>query len=358
MTAHARLLQLRRSLAVVLSIRALLAGIAMAMSLFAVVRVFGLPSWSIALVVLLGLGASALLAAKLRALRSLSRVALWVEERTPSLRYALVTIADGVQSPTLEEQALGTPWWTEAQRAMLRSLIVPALAAASIVLLALWLPAVRGGAGGERTTGASKSAADAAKVADVLAVVHVAVIPPSYAAQPTANVDDPTSVEALVGSTITVSGKGDASRLTASADSAPRSIAQLGSGWSLALTMPARPAIVRLHSDAGRDRLIVLAPIIDAAPAITLLMPAHDTIVRPAMGSLALRAQLRDDIGLRDAAFELVVSSGSGENFIFRTTTVAHALLGGRTDGLLEARVSLDSLALQPGDILLRASQG
>ena len=356
MTAHARLLQLRRSLAVVLSIRALLAGIAMAMSLFAVVRVFGLPSWSIALVVLLGLGASALLAAKLRALRSLSRVALWVEERTPSLRYALVTIADGVQSPTLEEQALGTPWWTEAQRAMLRSLIVPALAAASIVLLALWLPAVRGGAGGERTTGASKSAADAAKVADVLAVVHVAVIPPSYAARPTANVDDPTSVEALVGSTITVSGKGDASRLTASADSAPRSIAQLGSGWSLALTMPARPAIVRLHSDAGRDRLIVLAPIIDAAPAITLLMPAHDTIVRRAMGSLALRAQLRDDIGLRDAAFELVVSSGSGENFTFRTTTVAHALLGGRTDGLLEARVSLDSLALQPGDILqLRA---
>jgi hypothetical protein len=102
--------------------------------------------------------------------------------------------------------------------------------------------------------------------------------------------------------------------------------------------------------------LIVLAPITDAAPAVTLLAPAHDTIVRRAVGSLVLRAQLRDDIGLRDAEFELVVSSGAGENFTFRTTTIGRAMLGGRADGSLEARVSLDSLALKPGDILqLRA---
>ena len=352
MTAHARLLHVRRSLAVVLSIRALLAGTAVGMSLFTLVRMIGLPSWCIALAVLLGLGACAFLAAKLSALRSLSRVALWVEERTPTLRYALVTIADGVQSPALEEQALGTPWWTEAQRAMLRSLLVPVLVAASLVGLVLWLPALLRGAAGERTAGASVSAADAAKVRDVLEMVRVAVIPPTYAGRQTVTVDDPTSVEALVGSTITVSGAGEASRLSASADSSPRSVAQRGSGWSLTLGMPARPTILRLHSDAGRNRLIVLAPVVDAAPSVTLLLPAHDTIVRRATGSLVLRAQLRDDIGLRDAAFELVVSSGSGENFIFRTTTVAHALLGGRADGALQARVSLDSLALKPGDIL------
>ena len=120
--------------------------------------------------------------------------------------------------------------------------------------------------------------------------------------------------------------------------------------------MPSRPALVRLHATSGRDRLIVLAPIVDAVPAVTLLAPARDTIVRRAVGSLQLRAQLRDDIGLRDAAFELVISSGQGENFTFRTATIRHTALAGRTEGSLETRLSLDSLALKPGDILqLRA---
>ncbi|MEO8623576.1 MAG: DUF4175 family protein [bacterium] len=356
MTAHARLVRLQRSLAIVISLRALLAGIAIGTGLFDVIRVFGLPSLSFIFVVLASVGGAALIAAKLRPLRSLSRVALWVEERTPTLRYALVTIADGVESPSLEAQALGTPWWDESQRAMLRSLALPLLVTTFVVALTLAVPIARPSAADQRIAAASNAAAEAAKVADVLAVVHVAVAPPSYAGRPTINVDDPTNVEALVGSAITVSGKGEASRLTASADSAPRSVAQRGSGWSLALTMPARPALVRLHSAAGRDRLIVLAPIADAAPAVTLVIPAHDTIVRRAVGSLALHAQLRDDIGLRDASFELVVSSGAGENFTFRTTTIGHAALGGRSDGTLDARVSLDSLALKPGDILqLRA---
>ena len=356
MTAHTRLLRLRRAMTVVLSMRALLIGIAIGMSLFALVLVFGLPSWSIALVVLVGFGTSAVLAARLPAVRSLSRVALWVEERTPTLRYALVTIADGTQSAALEKQAMVSPWWTPAHRTLLRTLIMPVLAVAFPVFLVFWLPAVQRRGAGDATSGASNSAREAETVVDVLATVHVTVIPPRYAGRATASLDDPTSVEALVGSSVTVSGFGSASRLAAFADSAPRSVAPRGSGWSLAITMPARPAIVRLHSDGRRDRLIVLAPIADAAPVVTLLVPARDTIVRRALGTLALRAQLRDDIGLRDAAFELVVSSGSGESFTFRTTTLARAQLGGQTDGVLEARVSLDSLALKPGDILqLRA---
>ena len=78
--------------------------------------------------------------------------------------------------------------------------------------------------------------------------------------------------------------------------------------------------------------------------------------MRRATGAYPLRAQVRDDIGLRDAAFELVVSSGTGENFTFRTTTLGRTAFARRTDGVLESRVSLDSLALKPGDILqLRA---
>ncbi len=352
MTALDRLIALRRSIALTLLARALLMALTAALVALAVGRLVGLREWSATLAFVAGLGALAFRANGLRGLRSLPRVALWVEERTPSLRYALVTVADGVQSAALEEQAVATPWWTDARRALVRSLVVPAIVAVMVSGFALWLPSFTHAGSGEQTIGAR----EAAKVVDVLAVVHVAVTPPAYANRLSTTIDDPTNIEALVGSAITVSGNGEAARLTASADSAPRSVAQRGAGWSLALTMPARPAIVRLHSDAGRDRLIVLAPVADAAPAVTLLLPARDTIMRRAIGVLALRAQLRDDVGLRDADFELVVSSGTGENFTFRTTVIGRTLLQGRAEGLLEGRVSLDSLKLEPGDILqLRA---
>ncbi|CAN5911856.1 hypothetical protein BH11GEM1_BH11GEM1_13160 [soil metagenome] len=355
MTAYAQLRSLQRSIMVVITIRALLSALAVTVCLLVVVQLFAVPRWAYGVALLAGVGAFVVVALRLPALRSLSRVALWVEERNPSLHYALVTVADGVQSPTLEAQALGTPWRIGAQQAVLRSLALPMLVAATAVAVALWLPTVYHAVARDGAT-AGGGAAAGERVSDVLATVRVVVSAPSYAGRAPTSLEDPTSVEALVGSTITVSGHGNASRLTAIADSSPRSVAQRGSGWSVALAMPARPAIVRLHSEAGRDRLIVLAPILDAVPVVTLLMPAHDTIVRRATGGYALRAQLRDDIGLRDAAFELVVSSGTGENFTFRTTTIARTALAGRTNGMLEARVSLDSLALKPGDILqLRA---
>lgn len=351
MTAYAHLRSLQRSIVVVIAIRAVLLALTIAVGLLTVVHVFALGRWAYGVALVAGVCAFAVVAWRLPALRSLTRVALWVEERNPSLRYALVTVADGVQSPSLEAQALGTPWRGRARKTVLHSLALPVLIAATTVATALWLPSTyrvtarKGAAVGGRT-GAGQ------KVSDVLATVHVVVSAPSYAGRATVSLDDPTSVEALVGSAVTVSGHGDPSRLTAIADSSPRSVAQRGSGWSVALVMPARPAIVRLHAAAGRDRLIVLAPILDAAPVVTLLVPAHDTIVRRATGTHELRAQLRDDIGLRDAAFELVLSSGTGENFTFRTTTIARTAFAGRTDGMLQARVSLDSLALQPGDIL------
>ena len=348
MTAHARLLRLQRSLALTLAARAVLIGSTVALVVLAIARLFASPVSSIALAVLAGVIVASVLLLKVRAVQSLSRVALWVEERTPSLRYALVTIADGVQSPSLDAQALGVPWWTDAQRALLRSLLVPTLVAATVAALSVWSPLAHGITGAD-IAASVRTGRTPANVADVLAVVHVAVAPPSYAGRPATTVDDPTSIEALVGSVITVSGLGDARLVTANADSSARSVAQRGNGWSVTLAMPARPAIVRLHSAAGRDRLIVLAPIVDAAPVVTLLIPAHDTIVRRATGIFPLHAQLRDDIGLRDASFELVVSSGSGENFTFRSTTIAHTTLGGRTETTLDARVSLDSLEAAAG---------
>jgi hypothetical protein len=235
-------------------------------------------------------------------------------------------------------------------------MLAPAVAALVVAGLFWWSPVLLRSVGADRAAERVAGVGAPAAIADVLATVHVAVVPPAYASRAATAADDPTSIDALVGSMVTVSGRGSASLVTANVDSTPRSVASRANGWSLAFAMPARPAIVRLHSAAGRDRLIVLAPVIDAAPVVTLLLPARDTIVRRAVGMLRLHAQARDDIGLRDASFELVISSGSGENFTFRSTTLARTTLGGRTESTLDARLSLDSLALKPGDILqLRA---
>ena len=166
--------------------------------------------------------------------------------------------------------------------------------------------------------------------------------------------DDPTSVDALVGSRIVVRGSGAASSVTGALDSSHVAATAREDHWSLAVAMPVRPALLRLRSTVrgGRERLIVLAPITDAPPAVTILSPARDTTVRTAVGSLELHAQLRDDIGLRDARFEIIVSSGQEETFTFRTAVLGRASLGGRREGELSARLSLDSLALKPGDIV------
>ena len=120
MTARDRLVDLRRSIALTLVARALMVGIAEALVALAIGRLAGWGAWSVVLALVVLAGVASFRITALRRLRSLPRVALWVEERTPSLRYALVTVADGVTSPALEAQALGTPWWTDSRRTLLK----------------------------------------------------------------------------------------------------------------------------------------------------------------------------------------------------------------------------------------------
>lgn len=352
MTARDRVIELRRTITTVLLVRAATLGAAVALAGVAASRALALPSIMPLAFALAGAGLAALLATRARPARSLERVALWVEERHPALRYALVTAAGTAPAHAdVERQALEHPWWHDERRHLARTLLVPVGVLIAAAALALWLPALVDRTAAGRALGTSR--APSSRVgADPLASVRVRITPPGYVRRASATLDDPTSIDALVGSAIAVSGSGDATLVRAALDSSPRTVATGEGRWSTSFTMPARPALLRLRASAGRERLIVLAPIVDAAPAVTLLLPARDTVVRAAAGSIVLRAAVRDDIGLRDAAFELIVSSGQEENFTFRTTTLSRTPLDGRAEGALEARLSLDSLALRPGDVL------
>jgi hypothetical protein len=78
--------------------------------------------------------------------------------------------------------------------------------------------------------------------------------------------------------------------------------------------------------------------------------------MRVARGAISLSAEAHDDIGLVNGGFEYIVSSGEGESFKFRSGTLGARSFGGATGGALGASLSLDQLALKPGDLVhLRA---
>lgn len=354
MTARERLLSLRRFVLGVVLLRALLIGGSAALVLLGISRVVGLRLEVQLLLASVSVFIAALVASRGWNARSPERVALWVEERHPSLRYSLVTATEGTTSNEVEHQALASPWWDDERRALRRALFVPAAALlGSMAVFALsqrltYSGALQSSGSGPRDAGRGGGAIDP------LASIHVTVQAPAYSGRGATSVDDPTSIEALVGSRLVVSGSGDATMVRATLDSAAIAAAGRDDGWRFASVMPARPALLRLRSTAhgGRERLIVLAPVADAPPAVTLLSPARDTTVRSAAGGITLHAQLRDDIGLRDASFEIIVSSGQEETFTFRTAVLARTSLAGRRDGELTARLPLDSLDLKPGDVV------
>lgn len=355
MTARDRLVVLRRTLTAVMLLRAALVGASAAMAAVAAAHALSLSRDATMLVATIGAFAAIVVGRRVGATRSLQRVALWVEERHPSLRYALVTAADGgVVSSAVESQATATSWWDDERRRLISALAAPALAFVAAAALLVWRPAFVGPASAPNGSLVQPATPGAAPARDPLASIRLSVVPPAYAGRAASALDDPSSVDALVASRITVSGEGDAALVRAAVDSSARPVSERDGRWTFTFAMPPRAALLHLRSTlaGGRERLVVLAPEIDAPPAVTLLAPARDTIVRAATGSLILRAQLRDDLGLRDANFEIIVSSGQEENFTFRSAVLGRTAFGKRLDGTLEARLSLDSLALQPGDVL------
>ena len=292
------------------------------------------------------------------------RAALWVEARVPALRYALVTLAsDDARVPAAAERTLDAAvrsvrWDDALRRSAVRAVTPPALAFGAVALLAAFAPQLSFGVL-SAVNGAPLGARPTRAVLDRLARVRATVTPPAYAGLDTRRMEDPSAIDALVGSTIVVDGIGGAEGLTSSiaTDSgavvSPR-VAAHGDGWRVALTMPARPAALRL-SDGARTRIVVLAPRPDASPRVALSLPSRDTVLRTPTGALPLAASADDDLGLASGQFEWIVSSGEGESFKFRNGVLGRTALSG-AHGALRAALSIEGLGLRPGDLVhLRA---
>jgi uncharacterized protein DUF4175 len=283
--------------------------------------------------------------------------ALWIEARFPSLRYALVTAVDPRYAgavPEIERAAQQAEFEPVVRRAAHRAVMPPVVAVLVFAAVLLMLPAGAVARVIHPTAGDALGRARAGSHTNPLASVEVRVTPPAYTGLKEESIDNPASVRALVGSAVLVEGVLGDGPVAATVGESETKAAAKGDRWTLPLVMPASAVAIRFHA-ASHERLLVLEPVPDSAPVVVLALPARDSIFRKPSGQIRLAATASDDYGLASGQFELIVSSGGGENFRFKSRTIGATTFSGKT-GELAATISLDTMELDPGDMLhLRA---
>lgn len=359
-----RVKRTRRALAATIAARAALGAVATvlltAASLTATLRTAGVVTSSVVWLVAGVAGAVALtLLARPWARLTVPRVALWIEERVPTLHYALVTAVDPVGAASaafLEREIDRVSWDREAGRAMMRGLRWPALAAVGgLVALMLSLRVSVSSAAEHDGATPSVTTTPARDMPAPFGRLVATVRSPTYAGGQVIRVESPASIGALVGSTVVLEAPGSGEGVTADAEDRPIPLQRVSAAWRAAVTVGARPAVIRLRHGSA-ERLVALEPRLDSVPVVRLLFPAKDTVVRAARGELRLSAEAHDDIGLATVAFEYIVSSGEGESFKFTSGTLGVRRIDSRRDATIGTSLSLDRLALKPGDMVhLRA---
>lgn len=301
----------------------------------------------------LAIAAQVLVAASLlwrdRAASTLGRVAVWVEERHPSLAWTLVTAVE-TGNERLLNGAEHRGWTSLAGRRAVRALAPPVLAAAAAAAALLVLPPGAVARVRSPHRGDAVDAAVARGARSRLSPLAARVRPPAYSRLPEIALDEPSEIRALAGSSVVLRGRGEPLGIRAVIAAETLAASPAGDGWSITLALGSRPQALRLV-DGGFERILALEPAADAAPSVTLTSPVHDSVVRVARGSVPLAADVHDDFGIASASFEYIVSSGEGENFTFKSGTLGAASPRG-TDASITSALDLAALRLEPGDVV------
>jgi len=292
-----------------------------------------------------------------RGARSNASVALWIEERSPQLKYALVTAIDSRIAPAMEHAALHATATAANVEGFVRqagrrslgiALPFAALAAGLFVIMNPTELLRSASAELVRRVGPGP----AAPMANRLEPLSARVIPPAYARMSTEMVKEPTTIAGLLGTKVTFIGRGPADGVTALSGADTLKAEGGGLRWSVTLMMPKEPAVLTLR-DRDYRKLVILEPRPDSAPTVQLDLPANDTTYQTVpKGSLRIEATLSDDIGLAHGYVEYMLSSGSAESFDTKLTTGGRVAFGNSRHARLATTIQLDTMKLAPGTVL------
>ena len=288
------------------------------------------------------------------------RVALHLEGRVPASRNLIVTASELLARPEdgyTHRLVLG-----EAARLVSRldpAALFPARRALIMVsgALAVWLlvlarpllpiPAALGGA----------RAAEATDGIPTLEKIDVTIEPPAYTRRAKQTLSDPSRIEALVGSRITLSVRARAAHVGIETLSSRDSLTRRGGSFAGSLVADADGYVAvepATGARTGARRLIGLTVIPDAPPRVRIAAPGRDQRFPDGHRVLDVAIEASDDIGLASLELRFTKVSGSGERFTFVERQAPLAIT--RHDELswtARAALNLDSLALEPGDMVV-----
>lgn len=293
--------------------------------------------------------------------------ALWAEAQSPDLQYALVTLAEADvanDSDPVHQRLASYTTTTSWEHAVERAVRAGRVQAASRLAATIGVIALAAYPWGARSLAASLPGVKAAVARDSVSSRRVAaavsLAPPLYTGRSARAVAFGETVTALVGSVIRVDGAGPPTNATLllqeSSDtgaSAPRPVTRQprDGGWRGVLRIGAAPLALRLR-DAMGERWVLVTPVIDSAPVATLLLPTADTLVFDTTAIIRVDGAIHDDVALRDARIEYIISSGGGEQFTFRSGTIGERKGSLGRDVTLRASLDLGALGLKPGDLM------
>jgi len=316
----------------------------------------GIRAATIPIAIAAGLGAAAVVLWRGRGARSLEGVALWIEERDPALRYALVTAIDPVIAPPAHHGQLhaiaGGINVNEIVGRATRRTLGYAVAATVTVAVILTLLHPRALVRNAESALSHRVKGAAGPMANRLIGYMAHVVPPAYSRMKGTTVREPGNVQALVGASITFEGEGSPEGVTVTFDSAKIAATDGNRGWAIGSMMPKTPAVLALH-DRDYKVLVALEPRTDSAPDVRLQLPLHDTTYQVApRGKLLIQASLGDDIGIHFGYVEYMLSSGSEESFTTRVMNGSRVPFDNARFGTLSATINLDTIKLEPGTVL------
>ena len=303
------------------------------------------------------------------------RAALWYEERHPA-QHAVVTLVelrDEELAPSVEHSLVrqaaiaasaGVPGAEALRESRWRAWQLPLAASVSsllaLLLVVLLVSPQSLDAIAERASAASRAGvagSDAASASSVerLRNWRIEITPPAYVDAAPTVLDDSSSATGLVGSRVRITGPGSSTGLRAEwtqrGDSAKQASVEGDDPWHASMVMPPRPTVFRM-TDGEASRVITLIPRADSLPVVQLRTPLRDSVYRDTTGTLSLTADATDDLGLRSLVFEVIVTSGAGEQYTARTLTLGRRAFTGARTGSAAHTVTFAALGIAPGDVM------
>lgn len=307
--------------------------------------------------------AVAVLPAWWHARRDATWIARRVERRTSGARNAVLTAVELEAGRTRTRGDIAALVWRAAAGALAdvnaaslfptrrRLALFAGSAALALIAATLSSEHVRGEEGARRTA----ERAHAPTVHDVQAVVAT----PAYAGGATVTLNDPTRIEALAGSNVTLTVRANADSVVLETLSTRAPLVRVEDGVFRGEFMLDADGFVALEpreagGRTGVRRIISVAGTPDAPPRVRVVEPGRDLFLAAVLPTVALTVEADDDIALTSLRLRYTRVSGSGEQFTFTDGEVPvvverDAARAWRASGTLR----LDSLGLERGDMVV-----